>query len=106
MSQDELMNLLKATGYPVAYSHFNSDKSPPYIVLLYAFSTDLIAENQNYVDIGNYQIELYTAIKDLEAEKKVQDKLKEAKLPYSKTEVWIKEEKLYQILYQIQIIGG
>ncbi|MNW67893.1 hypothetical protein D3C74_465610 [compost metagenome] len=51
-------------------------------------------------------MELYTTKKDLATEKKVQDKLKELGLPYSKLESWLDDEKLYQILYEIQLIGG
>jgi hypothetical protein len=27
-------------------------------------------------------------------------------LPYEKSEVWIEDEKMYEVLYQTQIIGG
>lgn len=106
MTQVELLNLLKATGYPVAYSHFNTEPAAPYLVYLFAYDTDLMADNRNYVEISNFQVELYTEKKDLDAEKKVQDALKGAELPYRKNESWIESEKLYQIIYEIQLIGG
>lgn len=105
MDLAELNTALKATGYPVAYSHFKKEITPPYIVYLFAYSSDLIADNVNYQEISNFQVELYTAIKDLAAEKKVQDKLKELSLPYQKSETWIESEQLFQILYEIQLIG-
>ena len=111
MTQAELFAALKAIGYPVAYSHFEGTSddpvpSPPYLVYLFAYSDDLMADNINYAEISNFQIELYTAKKDLVAEKNVQDKLKELSLPYRKTEVWLESEKLYQIIYEIQLIGA
>lgn len=106
MTQAELFNALKATGYPVAYSHFSSDPSAPYLTYVFAYDGDMTADNVNYLEIGNFQVELYTETKDLAAEKKVQEKLKELQLPYSKTEIWLKEEKLFQIIYEIQLIGG
>jgi len=105
MTQAELFQALKAIGYPVAYSHFDSPPQPPYIVYLFAYSSDLMADNQNYVEVSNFQIELYTSKKDLMAERKVQDKLKELQLPYTKTETWIDSEKLFQVIYEIQLIG-
>jgi len=111
MTQAELFQALKVIGYPVAYSHFvdtpqNPAPSPPFITYQFAYSSDMVADNQNYVEVSNFQIELYTSEKDLTAERKVQDKLKELGLPYSKTEAWIEEEKLFQVIYEIQLIGA
>lgn len=110
MTHAELFQALKAIGYPVAYSHFvntpqNPAPKPPFITYQFAYSSDLMADNINYVEIGNFQVELYTASKDPEAERKVQDKLKDLGLPYSKAEAWIEEEKLFQVIYEIQLIG-
>ncbi|MED3716034.1 hypothetical protein P4518_01355 [Geobacillus thermodenitrificans] len=106
MTQAELYQALKSLGYPVAYGSFTSPVTPPFITYQFAYSSDMIADNHNYVDIGNFQVELYTAKKDLVAEQKVQDKLKELGLPYRKFETYLDEEKMYQILYEIQILGG
>lgn len=110
MTQAELFQALKAIGYPVAYSHFedtpqNPAPAPPFITYQFAYSNDLMADNQNYVEISNFQVELYTDKKDLVAEKKVQDKFKELSLPYSKSETYLDSEKLFQVVYQIQLIG-
>ncbi len=106
MTQTELLQALKSIGYPVTYGSFKSPVAPPFITYQFAYSSDMIADNHNYVDIGNFQVELYTDKKDLAAEKKVQDKLKELGLPYRKFETYLDEEKVYQILYEVQIIGG
>ncbi|MCM3783671.1 hypothetical protein M3231_11870 [Neobacillus mesonae] len=106
MNQAELFAALKSLGMPVAYLAFQSPVQAPFITYHYAYSSDMMADNQNFVDIGNFQVELYTKIKDLAAEKKVQDKLKELRLPYSKTETWIEDEKLFQIIYEVQLLGG
>lgn len=106
LTQAELYQALKSTGMPVAYGSFSSPVSPPFITYQFAYSSDMIADNQNYVEISNFQVELYTDKKDLAVEKLVQDKLKELGLPYSKFEVWLDDEKLYQIIYEIQLIGG
>jgi len=107
----ELNQALKAIGYPVAYSHFvdtpqNPAPKPPFITYREAYSNDLIADNQNYVPVSNVQIELYTDRKDPAAEAAVQNKLKELGLPYSKTETYIEDERLFQVIYETQLIGG
>jgi hypothetical protein len=106
MTQAELYQALKNIGYPVTYGSFSSPVTPPFIVYQFAYSNDMIADNINYVAIDDFQVELYTAKKDLVAEQKVQDKLKELGLPYRKFETYLDEEKMFQILYEIQILGG
>ena len=103
MTQAELFQALKEIGYPVAYSHFKESQSPPFIVYLFSSSNDFMADGTNYHEISNFQVELYTAYKDLVAEGKVQAKLKELGLPYSKLETFVESEGLFQILYRIQI---
>jgi hypothetical protein len=106
MTHAEIYQALKSIGYPVAYGSFSSPVTPPFITYQFAYSNDFIADNINYVPIENFQVELYTDKKDLAAEQKVQDKLKELGLPYRKFETYLDEEKLYQILYEVQLIGG
>jgi len=107
----ELYTALKAIGYPVAYSHFLDTQqspapAPPFITYREAYSSDVMADNLNYVGVSNIQIELYTDRKDPAAEAAVQNKLKELGLPYSKTETYIEDERLFQVIYEIQLIGG
>ena len=106
MTQAELYQALKSLGMPVAYGSFSSPVSPPFITYQFAYNSDMMADNQNYVEISNFQVELYTNKKDLAVEKLVQDKLKKLGLPYSKVEAWLDDEKLFQVIYEIQLIGG
>lgn len=106
MTLQELFQELKSIGYPVAYGSFAKPTPLPYLIYQFAYSNDFMADGHNYMEISNFQVELYTEYKDLEAEKKVQDKLKELKLPYMKIETYLESEKLYQVIYEIQLIGG
>lgn len=106
MTEAELNQALKTIGLPVAYHSFKKAPSPPYLVYLFSYSGDMMADNQNYVEVSNFQVELYNTKKDPVTEKLVQDKLKELGLPYTKTETYIESEGLFQVLYLIQTIGG
>ncbi len=106
MTQAELYQALKSIGFPVAYGSFTNPVTPPFITYQFAYSNDMMADNINYVAIDDFQVELYTKKKDPVAEQKVQDKLKELGLPYRKFETFIDTENLFQILYEIQILGG
>ena len=106
MTLSELYQELKEIGLPIQYHHFTDPPTPPYLVYLFAYSNDLMADNINYQTISNFQIELYTNKKDLQSEALVENKLKALFVPYNKIETWIDTEKLYQIIYEIQLIGG
>lgn len=111
MTQAELLTALKTLGMPVAYEAFistpeNPAPPPPFICYQYIESSDVMADNQNYCGIGNYQIELYTEKKDPAAEALVESLLKTNRLPYIKREYFIESENLHQVIYEIQLIGG
>ena len=112
MTQAELAASLRSLGMPVAYGEFintpeNPAPAPPFITYqFYDDSGSIFADNQNYVAVDNFQVELYTNKKDLVKEKLVQDKLKELNLPYSKTETYLESEKMRQVVYEIQLTGG
>jgi len=109
MTLNDIYTILKATGYPVAYSHFTSSPniplpSPPYITYLSAYSSNLKADNKVYKKIDNLQIELYTTKKDLAAEKKLEDLLDQNEIAYDSTETWLESEQLFQKIYEMRLI--
>ena len=111
MTQAELYTALKTLGLPVAYGEFigtpeNPAPSPPFICYQFIDSDDVMADNQNYCGIGNFEIELYTEKKDPAAEALVESLLKTNRLPYIKREFFIETENLRQAIYEIQLIGG
>jgi hypothetical protein len=101
-----LIQAMRDLGFPCTYHHFVTPPTPPYTVVLHAYSSDVKADNQNYAEVGNYQLELYHTIKHPPSEKLIEDKLKELRLPYQKTETYLESEELYQIIYQVRLIGG
>jgi hypothetical protein len=101
---NDICTILKATGYPVAYSHFTTSQTPPYIAYMSVYSSNLKADNRVYQKVDNLQIELYTAKKDLIAEKKLEDLLDQNEIAYESTETWIDSEKLFQKIYEVRLI--
>lgn len=104
MTLKELNNILKVTGYPVAYFQFKESVNPPFIVYFSPYSSNFNADNRVYKRIDNIQIELYTKHKDLEAEKKLEDLLDENEIVYETTEEWIDSEKVFQRIYEVRLI--
>lgn len=108
MTFDETKSMLEATGIPVAYDHFAEGESPdpPFICFLFPGSDNLFADDTVFQKIDELNIELYTDKKDPDMEAKIENALNAHELPFEKSEVWIESEKMYEVLYQTQIIGG
>lgn len=104
MTLIELVNLFKATGYPVAFSHFNGTPSVPFITYTTPDTDNFLADNMAYVKIINVDIELYTNKKDLEAEQRIEALLDAAEIPWDAYQTYIDSEKLFQKVYEIGVI--
>lgn len=103
MTLESLYNMLKKTGYPVAYRFFAERQEPPYLCYLVAYTNNQSADNATWKKINHIQIELYTKNKDLNAEKKIEDLLTEAGLFFNAEEAYIDTEKVYQRIYEIEV---
>lgn len=101
-----LADILSEAGVPVARGSFKKAQSPPYIVYLFSHSNNFTADSRVYMKRNNYQVELYTDKKDTVLESKLEGIFDAYGLIYDKTEAYIESEKLIQIIYEIQLIGG
>ena len=101
MDEAALFALLKTTNLPVAYHHFTSPPSPPYIVYLFSYSSNFGADNKVHSQADNYQVELYTKTKDPAAEALIEGLFDDNDIYWEKTETFIESEGLYQVLYEI-----
>lgn len=102
---DELLVMLNEMGIPFAYDHFAEGESPelPFICYLLPQSDNFSADGKVYYKISGVHIELYTDIKDLSVEQKVEAVLDTHGIFYEKSEVWIESEKLYEVLYTFEM---
>lgn len=103
MTGAELSRVLQGSGVPFAYRKWETAQKPPFGVYLLVEESNMYADGALYFHIGRYQIELYTAKKDIAAEKKVEAALAGAGIPYAKSEYYIESEKLYEILYECEV---
>nr|DAJ01106.1 MAG TPA: tail completion protein [Caudoviricetes sp.] len=102
---DELLVMLNEMGIPFAYDHFAEGESPepPFICYLLPQSDHFSADGKVYYKISGVHIELYTDIKDLSVEQKVEAVLDTHGIFYEKSEVWIESERLYEVLYTFEM---
>lgn len=101
MTQKELAGRLVGIGLPVAYLAFRTRQTPPYVCYLYTYDTKFFADDTVYFSVGHYQVELYTSVKSPDAEALVEGAL--SGLCWEKSETYLDSERLYQILYEIEV---
>ena len=105
MTLEELAGMLEKTGFPCAYDHFAEGESPepPFICYLLPGSDNFSADGRVYFRISEVRIELYTDRKAPGAEALVETVLDGAGIFYNKSEAWIQSEKLYEVLYSMEL---
>ena len=105
MTIEQLAAMLQGTGILFAYDHFAEGESPepPFICYLLPGSDNFAADGKVYFKINEVRIELYTDKKDVSVERQVESALDDRGIFYNKSEVWISEERLYEVLYSFDV---
>lgn len=99
---DELVKIIEEMGIPFAYDHFAEGESPdpPFLCYLLPDSDNFAADGRVYYKMSEVRIELYTDFKDMPLEEKVTAVLDNHGIFYEQSEVWIEEEKLYEVAFE------
>lgn len=99
---DELVKIIEEMGIPFAYDHFAEGESPdpPFLCYLLPGSDNFAADGRVYYKMSEVRIELYTDFKDMTLEEKVTAVLDNHGIFYEQSEVWIEEEKLYEVAFE------
>lgn len=101
---EELYEILKELNIPIAYHHFNQATAPPFITYYRTGSKNFVADDNVYEKINTYRIELYTKQKDIQKEIALEVLLDNAHFIYEVVaESYIESEKIYQVIYEIDI---
>ena len=99
---DKLVKIIEEMGIPFAYDHFAEGESPapPFLCYLLPGSDNFAADGRVYYKMSEVRIELYTDFKDVSLEEKVTAVLDNHGIFYEQSEVWIEEEKLYEVAFE------
>lgn len=105
MTLTEMAALLRGLGLPLAYHHFAEGEAPnpPFLVYLSPGSDNFAADGRVYFKVTQIDIELYTDAKDPALEERLENLLDGAGLFYDKTESFIESERLYEVLYELEV---
>lgn len=106
MTIAELKKLLEKSGLPVAYRQFEKEDnvSLPFITFFRETDDNIPADDKVYKKIHNCRVELCTALKNLALENTVEKLFDENEIFYEADEVYIEDEKMYMVVYDIQIL--
>lgn len=99
---EELVKIIEEMDIPFAYDHFAEGESPdpPFLCYLLPGSDNFAADGRVYYKMSEVRIELYTDFKDVSLEEKVTAVLDNHGIFYEQSEVWIEEEKLYEVAFE------
>ena len=105
MTYEEIHEMMQEIGLPSAYHHFAEGESPapPFVIFLSPGENIFSADNVKYHSFKKLDIELYTDKKSPETEKMVEEILQEHEIFYQKSELWIESERLYEVLFEMEV---
>lgn len=106
MTCEDIVAMLAPMNLPLAYHHYAEGEAPelPYLIYVLPNTNNFHADGKVYAKINALDIELYSAIKNPELEAQLEAILDENALCYEKTEDWLTSEKMYECLYEMEVI--
>jgi hypothetical protein len=103
MELSELSTILAELNIPIAYNHFISRQTPPYLVYKVTSNNGFSADNKVYEKIRHINIELYTENKNEILEGQLETILCNHEMVFDSFESYIESENVYQVVYEITI---
>ena len=105
MTYEEICEMVQEIGLPFAYHHFaeGESPSPPFLLFLSPREHTFGADDLMYISFKKLDIEIYTDEKSPETEERVEEILHQHNIYFTKTEIWIESEKLYEVLYETEV---
>lgn len=106
MKLTEVVEMLNGMDIPVAYYQWKENSAPslPYILYYYPSNNDESADGINWATINQLNIELYTSNKNFKLEQQLEDILKQNEFYFMKSEQYIDDEKMYEVLYEMEVV--
>ena len=105
MTYEQIAEMMEEMELPFAYHHFAEGESPapPFLLFLSPGENTFSADNLAYFSCKQLDIELYTDKKQPELEEQVESVLSQHEIYYTKTELFIDSEELYEVLYEMEV---
>jgi len=104
-SRAEIEKMLERMNIPFRYFLFEEKEAvePPFLVWYLPESNNFFADGIVYEKIARLNLELYTDQKDFELEERLESLLETESMAWNKTEAFLDEEQLYEVLYEMEV---
>lgn len=105
MTFKQIARMIESIGLSFTYYSWPEKEAPPlpYIVYYYPSTENFPADNKVYKVTQTLNIELYTKTKDFSLEAAVEAVLDGAGIVWDKTETYINNEHMYEVLYEMEV---
>lgn len=98
MTLAEFVELFDECGIPIAFDHFRTEQSLPYLVYIVAANEQFAADNITFHSAPEIQLELYTEQKDTNKEATVEGII--SGFYFTKEEGYLDSEQMYMVAYR------
>lgn len=106
MTTAQVASMVAEIGLPYAYFEFpdNTELAPPFVSFLFTNSSDVFADDENYVDKRTLVIELYTAAKDFALEQTVRGVLNAHNMTFTMDADHLDNEQMFITTFTTEVI--
>lgn len=106
MTYQQIYTVLERTGLPVAFNFWEIGQVPPlpYIVFTYPGSNDMAADNINYVEIVELDVELCMKRKSIPTERAVEAILTQYFGTFGKISAWLPDDDMQLTTYTLEVL--
>ena len=106
MKLTEITEMIESFGLPCTYLQWEEGDAPalPYVAYYYPISRGEYADNTNYIQISQLNIELYTKSKNVDLENQIIQTLEQYSIPFESSETYLEDEKMYEVLFECEIL--
>lgn len=109
MTRQEIKTIVEkiANALNVDYAYYAFDDEVErnrFLVFLYGDNNDFKADDINYTKIEELQLEWYSEYRDFDAEDIIENHLRSNNLVYSKSPIYIDDEKEYETIYTMEVL--
>ena len=98
----DVIDILKDTGYPVAYQMFKTPQDPPFLCVSEPYTDNMFADGGVNAVIQHVQIDLFEKFKNAEVEGKVEQVL--SSFAWQKEMEFDDAEDIYRVIYEVEVI--
>lgn len=105
MNQVQMIQLLNTLDIPSFYGTADDGQPLPFLTIHVTQPENFAADNQVYCEKWHFRIDLYSAKKDLDAERKIKKLLKDNNIFWVRDENFIESEHAWEVEFDFDVIG-